>query len=231
MSEGDGSVIFALPTLGNVALEYKSSMLQTQSLLIQNNIRYGFIDGPGNPYIALAYNQIVTAFLDRCPGLENFFMIEDDVGWPAEKVVEFLRRPEDIIAGVPRLKQEKLQFPVKFTLDRSGASTRSDDGKLIMADIAPTGFMRVKRHVLERMAATAKRFFELDAEDVTIRRPRYMIFQEGIGPDETFWGQDTLFVRKAAAMGYSTWVDPDIEFTHRGSYAWCGRLKDTFIST
>ena len=54
----------------------------------------------------------------------------------------------------------------------------------------------------------------------------YNIFETGVGADDWFWGEDYCFARKWTDDGQEVWVDPNIEFTHRGTKKWCNRLVD-----
>ena len=216
------SVVFGTPTLDSrVSLEFLHSMLSTTWLLMQEAIPHGYINRGGDCFVAKVRSKIAAEFLSDYPDATDFFFLDDDIGWPAEKVLEFLRRPEDVVAGIYPKKQDKEDWPVQLAADADKRELIERDG-LFLAYMAPTGFMRIKRRVLERVAEVAPRFHDQET-DGTKEWP--MMFCTGIGPDGFFWGEDYSFSRLVAQLGFEIWVDPDINFSHRGHKVWKGNIK------
>ena len=212
-------VIFGVPCYSHtVSLGFWLSTLQLEGLLCQHGIAHGLIPLKGDPYLAKARNHIVTLFLDDfTPGTDLFFL-DDDVSFPAEAVLRLLNHPADIVAGV---------YPHKNEIGTWPAEIASRDGRLIqkdgayLANLAPTGFMRIKRHVLERMAKDADTYPDRDA---TGRERRfYNIFECGYarGPGE-WWGEDFAFIAKARGLGFDPYIVADIDFGHQGMREWTG---------
>lgn len=191
-------------------------------LLSAERIPFGFIDAEGNPYLSLVRDQLASAFLDQFAGVENLFFIDDDLGWPARKVVEFIRRPEAIVAGIYPLKNESGNYPCNLVM-RDGAPV-SHDG-LLLASSAPVGFCRIKREVLEAVASRSRRYKEAGAS-VSYNGTLYAMFDQGVHGG-VFVEGDIAFIRKAAQLGINAWIDPDIEFSHRGNHVWRGKFADT----
>lgn len=221
-------VVFATPCYDyRVCYEFLKSSLETEWALNARGIARGYIGRGGDQFIAKVRNKIVTEFLKNYPMATHLFFLDDDIGWPALKVVEFLDRPEDILAGIYPKKQETRDFPVELEADaETGALV--ERGGLIKARGVPTGFMRIKRHVLEKLAEAAGTFLEQDANGEW--GEYYEIFRCGVLNGE-FTGEDYLFCQNAMAVGFEIWVDPDIQFTHRGGKKWSDNLSlhlDTF---
>ena len=94
----------------------------------------------------------------------------------------------------------------------------------------PTGFLRIKRHVLDRMAAVAGRYIDGTGHGVKAHN----IFEMGYCPDnekETglgeWWGEDFAWCRRWHNMGGEIWVYPDINFGHRGGKTWRANFNDS----
>jgi hypothetical protein len=216
----DKCVVFATPCYDHrVCYEFYKSGLETEWALNARGIARGYIGRGGDQFIAKVRNKIVSEFLTNYPMATDLFFLDDDIGWPALKVVEFLDRPEDIVAGIYPKKQEDRDFPVELEADATTGSLVERDG-LVKARAVPTGFMRIKRHVLESLAERAGTFREQDANGSW--GTYYEIFRCGVVNGE-FNGEDYLFCQNAQALGFEIWVDPNIEFTHRGNKRW----KDT----
>ena len=220
----DVQVVFATPSLSaSVCIEYKRSICGTVALLMQHGISHGFIDRVGDAYLAKVRNKLATEFLESYPTCENFFFLDDDIGWPPEKVIEFLMRPEPVLAGIYPKKSDEIDFPVEMLADLS-AGQLIERGGLFRALGVPTGVLRIKRHVLEHLAKKSRRFRDMEAGGKECWY--YNIFETGVGADDWFWGEDYCFARKWTDDGQEVWVDPNIEFTHRGTKKWCNRLVD-----
>lgn len=215
------AVVFATPNLSHsVAREFHHSALQTDWLLAEKGWNRIYIDHPGDQFIAKARNILVQEFLDKHPMAGSFFFLDDDLGWPAEKIISFLESPVDILVGAYPKRSEEKDWPIVIA---------GEEGKLVEQDglirvvRGPTGFMRIKRHVLEAMREHAPPFMhELKGE--IISTPGF--FAAGVAPDGYFWTEDYIFCQNAVACGFEIWLDPDIKFTHRGTRAWEGNIID-----
>src|ERR1700721_1686822 len=215
-------VIFATPSLSHsVSLDFKRAWARTIWLLKDNGIPHGYIDRGGDCFVAKARNKLVQQFLDGDG--TDFFSLDDDIGWEPEKVVEFCLRPEPILEGIYPKKSDSLDWPVGLESDVETGELITDQG-LFRAGFASAGFMRIKREVLESLAANAARFKDIEMDGEVADYP--LIFNAGLNADGWWCGEDVAFCRYARAMGFETWVDPNIEFKHRGGKTWSGKLSD-----
>lgn len=228
MSQSDPVVYFATPSLDHrVTLNYLTSWTDTVWLLKDRGIRHGCINRGGDCFVAKVRSKIVGDFL-KTDGTDLFFL-DDDIGWPAEKALEFIDSPELIIAGVYPKKSDDLDWPVMLDADAdTGNLFELMDGgsaHLVRANgFAPAGFMRIKRHVLEVLWDKAPLF--RDPESGGKVGEYRAIFQSGPDADGWWCGEDVNFCREAVAAGFDIWVDPHIEFSHRGGKTWTGTLAD-----
>lgn len=216
------TVAFATPCLTSfVAREFHHSCLQTDWLLAAKGWNRIYLDHPGDQFVARARNKLVNDFLINHPTVDNFFFLDDDLGWPAEKVMEFLESDKDILVGAYPKKSEEKDWPIVIAGDEGKLI---EDNGLIQVMRGPTGFMRIKRHVLEAMLPHAPVFLDQDIHGATQQTPGF--FAAGVAPDGWFWTEDYIFCQNATACGFEIWLDPDIEFTHRGTRAWKGSILD-----
>lgn len=215
-------VVFATPTLAHqVSVDFLNAMLDVRLLLAQRGIPHAFRQVGGDCFVAKARNKLATQFVQEHPQATDLFFVDDDVGFPAEKVIEFLGRPEDVVAGVYPKKSDATDFPV--TLLGSADGLIEHNG-LIQAHAVPTGFLRIKRRVVEQLAGRSTKFKDRGANGEI--EEFYNIFEAGRGPDGFWWGEDYTFCRKWSDLGGEIWVDPSIPFKHRGSKTWKAALSD-----
>ncbi len=211
-------VLFATPTLTNqVCIEYLQSMLWTDWELGKRGINRAFKQLGGDPYLARVRNNLVSGALRDYPQMTDFFFIDDDVGWPPDAVLRLLDHPADVVAGIYPKKSDVPQFPCNLrTLE---------DGSLIekhgfyLAEMVPTGFLRIKRHVLEKFVEISESYMDDDGSGGS--HEVWNIFQMGYCAENgKWWGEDYAFCHQWNKMGGEIWVYPDVDFSHRGGKKW-----------
>lgn len=222
-------VVFAVPTYGRApALEFQMSALDTQMQMLAAGISTVWRYLGGDPYVHKARNKLASEFLTDHPDATHLFFLDDDLGWSAAAAVAMMQRDEDVVVGVyPKKNDAKIEWPVEMA---------SQDGQWIRRDglyrvaLAPTGFMRIKRHVLEAIAADSGQYPDPDKTKGWVTC--WDMFRTGFVPHEPggkigrWWGEDFFFSALCNHLGFEIWAYPDVAFTHRGSKAWGGNFAD-----
>jgi hypothetical protein len=217
-------VVFATPLSRPwVSLEYDQSLAATCWGLGRLGIRYEAIKLSGEDH-AQARNKLLTTFLEDHPTASDLMWIDDDIGWDPQRLVDWLTRPEDIIAGAYRLKEadDEIGFPIGIATEH-GRMIEQDG--LIGADSVAGGFIRMRRHVAEMLAANADKFWRVDPR-TGARKEWFNVFEMGRGPDGRWWGEDFAMCCKWRALGGEIWIDPLMPLTHRGEKTWDATLAD-----
>lgn len=233
-SDGRG-VVFCVPSLSRtVGIEFMASMLGTVALLSSKGIPVSFLALGGDPYLAKVRSRLASDFLRTDPTVfGSLFFLDDDIGWPAEAVLRLLESPLDVVAGVYPEKNDQTAFPIELELDIDHF-VRNGDG-LLKALHVPTGFLRIKRHVLEKMRDVSGTFVDKSQEFGPVLC--WDIFQMGYieNPEQpgtgAWWGEDYLWSARWRGMGGEIWVDPNIEFTHSGRKTWRASIASSIAAT
>lgn|ERR1700740_1290271 len=217
-------VVFAIPTFSHhVCVDFCGSMARTVGLLYHANIDHALHFRGGIAFIDAVRNILCAEFLRDFPSATDLFFLDDDIGWQPEKVLEFLRRPEEVVAGVYPKRSDDVEFPTVLRIDQATRQPIEQNG-LCAAAMVPAGFLRLKRSAVEKLAAASGSYQFPDKNMLDLVVPN--IFE--VGPREgVYWGEDTHFVEKWAGLGGDIWVDPNIVFTHRGNKKWQGRLLES----
>lgn len=208
------------PTLSaSVAIEYLLSALRTEKLLLESGIAHEWTNRTGDPFIAKARSSIACDFL--ASDATDLFFLDDDIGWPCEKVLEFVRNDDaPVLAGVYPHKLEETSWPCSLEADDDGIIER---GGLYKAVLAPTGFMRIKRWVIEKLYEDAPPYREIEASGKKFERRA--IFNSGPAGDGEWWGEDYAFCNACRVAGIDIWIDPAIPFYHRGTKRWGAQMS------
>jgi hypothetical protein len=222
-------VVFAIPTYGRApCVEFQMSALETNNLCLANGITTVWRYAGGDPYVHKARSVLASEFLTLHKDATDLFFLDDDLGWEAAAVLRSLSRAEDVVAGIYPKKADYGEWPVEMQFDKDTMAPIERDG-LFLASLAPTGFMRIKRHVMEAAAEESGIYDHHDLTKGTVKvwdffRTGYVPYSEN-SREGRWWGEDFFFCVMVRNMGFEVWVDPNIYFSHRGSKAWEGRFR------
>ncbi len=213
------SVLIATPSYsGQLSVEYVGSLLATVADLTAHGIVAHLDFHPGLCYVALARCiQATNRFLES--PCDDLLFWDDDLGAPPTAARSLLVHDAEVVAGVYPRKVGVTEAAGNFPwLPAKGER----NGSLIEAEGLPTGFMRIRRDVIERMIAA---YPERLLTDPVTKESYHNLFPCEV-VDHVWWGEDYRFCQLARAIGIKLWADPDIDFRHVGRSVWRGNLKE-----
>jgi len=163
----------------------------------------------GDAFIGKARDTLVHRFLNNTDW-EDFIFIDADIGFSLDGIRDLMICPEDIVAGMYRVKADRTQFP---GLMWEPCMVNDRDSKLVRMQYMPTGFMRIKRKVFETMREKfPEDYYYCGAAD---GQPQYEFFPCG-RTNHHFHGEDIAFCMRAIECGFHIWAIQDIELNHSG---------------
>ena len=166
----------------------------------------------GCSLITKARNSLVADFLKS--DADTLLFVDADVVVSADAILRLmaLSLDKDITAGIyPRRGMDR-KFFLDYYLDENGGLEFDANGMMRVKRIG-TGFMMIQRHVLETMVAKHP---EWAYENNVDNRTDYAVFDLGLVNGE-YYGEDYLFCDRAAADGFTVFLDPSISLPHVGS--------------
>jgi hypothetical protein len=224
---------------GAVTMQYMSSMLRLQQMLAQERSEFSLAMTGSESLITRARNFIVSQFLGR-PQFTHLLFIDADIGFDPAVVSRYIKADKDIVAGIYPIKGLDLDAIRGLNPGQSVATTlhyavKLQDGEVpnsdgfAKAEYAATGFMLIRRNVLEKMAAKHPELkyqhsFTGDKaatpDDVS---HLYALFDTSLDRDQGLYlPEDYTFCKRWRVMGGEIWVDVRSKFTHVGSYSFHG---------
>lgn len=207
-------VFIATPAFdGRVHVQYAVALAETHSLLASNGISIQININSSGSLLVAERNRLNKAFL--ASDCTHILCIDSDLGWPAGAVKALIDHDVDFVAGLYPVRGGAKEFLFRPVYNED-KSICSDGYGLLKMNYIPSGFMLIKRHVIERMTAHFSHlYFEPKHKDFK-HENGYCLFNTEVVEGE-FWGEDYVFSRRAREAGFDIWVDPLIEFDHAGT--------------
>ena len=162
----------------------------------------------GNCHVDDARNRVVQEFL--LTDCTDLVFLDADVSWAPQSLISLVSYDCDIVGGVYPYRREgegidSFQMPVLMV---PGEIETNDQGLIEVVGL-PTGFMRIRRVVLETLAKEARHH-----NNQGDRRSQIPLLFERTLENGTRWGGDLNFCRQWIATGGKVWAAPELYLGH-----------------
>ena len=205
--------MLATPVYSDPDSSYTFAISKSREALHKAGIPTAYLLLSGNTHVDDGRNNAVYEFLQS--DCTDLVFLDADVSWKAEDLVRLCKFDCDIVGGV---------YPFRVTTaKRRGMPYRplagaEPEGGLVEVEGLPTGFMRIRRSVLEAMAADSPAYFSKkdDRDNVPL------IFERTLEAG-TRWGGDLNFCNKFRAAGGRVYAATGFHLGH----AYKGVIRDS----
>lgn len=184
---------------------YTFAIARSREALSAAGIQSAYYLLQGNCHVDDGRNAVVRDFL--ASDCTDLVFLDADVSWEPASLVKLCQTDRDLCGGVYPYRRDSGEesMPVRML---PGVSDVDADG-LLEVEGLPTGFMKIRRHVLEAMASIARRFMKEAGS------PVHVIFERdyfGCGRR----GGDIQFCMKWREMGGKVYALPELRLGHCG---------------
>jgi hypothetical protein len=198
-----------------------------------------------------ARNNLVAKFMAN-PQFTHLIFLDVDLAFRPEDIVKLLWHDKEIITGSYPIKdinwdkvvehvekgvpaKELAKKSTRFVVNpvRAGNNTIETDNGAIAVHDAGTGFMCIKRSVIEKLIeAYPELKFNDDTGSMSDEEKNwtYAFFNSYVDDDGRFVSEDYGFCRYWQKLEGKVWVDPAIEIQHLGRFNYEGNMMDYLIS-
>ena len=210
---------------GKVDCDYASSMLMAGQVCTTNLIEVSAAVLGNGAFIEIARNVLVHEFLqsEQLKHFTHFMFIDSDLWFEPRAITGLVRSGLPVSCGVYRRRQKLENYPVRWTPmpnQDDGEKRLWMNGGWVRADRVPTGFLCIKREVLEEMtrrAVEAGRIWDLPDKG---KVPVLFYTKEDenkrfVGEDFS-WCDDYMALYEEGVFDQPIWVWPDFDFVHGG---------------
>jgi hypothetical protein len=170
----------------------------------------GFVKGCS--VISSARNILVDEFMKS--DCDSLMFIDSDISFDPNDIFRLLAwtQTKSIVGGVYSVKTVPPLY--YMTLDDRDGNVIIDDIGLVKAKSIGTGFMMIKRDVIQELIRCHP---EWEYHDRKRDQKLVSIFDFKSTP-EGYYGEDILFCDRARAHGFEVWIDPMIKLGHFGMH-------------
>jgi hypothetical protein len=220
-----------------MTMQYTMSILKLNTLLNHYGIEY-VIDFVGNEsLIPRARNNSLAKFIKS--KFTHMLFIDSDIEFPAEAVIDLLEIDKDVaccayskksfnwnrfmysmqteIQSKESLESRGLDYNYNAFVDAKNKLIKSDNGDFIKVKHASTGFMMVKREIVNELCQKHTeltiRTDGLDKEDNTICGLFCCMIK-----DKTYLSEDYSFCERVNDIGGEVWLNISHNLNHVGKH-------------
>ncbi len=199
------SILFCTPCYGGMIHEaHFRSCLNLKEELLRAGIEHDWLTGRNESLVTRARNEMTASFLGT--SYTHQFWLDADIEFTPEDIAKLHNLDADIAVGFYCMKRPDLPLSAW----RNGKLVKIEEcpGEPFEVDFAGTGFMVIRRDVIETLAAKSESY-----EGPNGRVPA--LYMTPIHNDG-FESEDYNFCRKAREAGFKIIGDPSIKLGHWG---------------
>lgn len=185
------------------------SCLNLKQDLMSAGIAHDWLTGRNESLVTRARNEMTCSFLQT--DHTHMMWLDADIEFESEHVAKVWNMDADIGVGVYAMKKPDKQW---FAAWKDGALVKYLDQykEPIEVDYAGTGFMMIRRNVIETLAEKSESY-----EGPNGRVPA--LYMTPIHNDG-FESEDYHFCRKAREAGFKIMMDASVRLKHWGQFAY-----------
>ena len=213
---------FCLPMYNGICNEATFiSLIKFSIMANKMGINYSIDTMVNESLITRGRNNLVAKFLFNQAATHLMF-IDVDLGFDAESILRLLCANQDLVGGVYPMKR----IPIRYVINTVPNPVVLGD--LVEVSTLGTGFMLIKREVIEKMIAAHP---ELKYRDNIGIGPQYEplmygLFDTMIDPDGNYLSEDWTFCYLWRLMGGRVFADTGIKLDHTGYHKYAGDLDE-----
>lgn len=217
------SVFVAVPAMDKKAFIITcQTLMNAMQVMMINNIRFDFKFRVGLPYVSMARNDLEAMFMKS--DCEQMVFLDADVGISPQDFLALVMAPEDVVSAAYPKKSEDEVYAVELEVGPGNHPIEKDGAFKALG--APTGVMKIRRHVFEKMREHYEE--KLGYNDWVDGTPRYNFFGTFID-NRRWYGDDYGFCKLWRDIGGEVLILPNMTLIHVGTKNYEGNLYEFLV--
>ena len=199
---------------GNLTESTFMSFIKWANTCRQLNIDWTVETMTNESLISRARNTLTAKFLATKESTHLMF-IDADIGWEPWHLLALLNHDKDVIGGLYPMKT----IPVKWCVNGIPGAPDNDPNGLLEVTKTGTGFLLIKRHVLEKLSShpAVKPFKNDIGLDPSLDQYMKTYFDTAVR-ENRYYSEDWTFCENWRDLGGQIWVDKRVLLRHTGTY-------------
>jgi len=211
---------FCIPAYGGNIMEgCFISMLKYMATAQRFGLNFTIDTMVNESLVPRARNSLVAKMLFFEPKSTHLMFVDADIGFDPEEIFKLILADKDVVGGL----YPKKALPIQYVVNKiTGAKKK---GNLVQVTNLGTGFMMIKRNVIETMIAKHPELHYIDAIglDEKYSPYKYALFDTAIDPATLeYMSEDYTFCKRWRDMGGEIFADLSIQLNHIGYYVFKG---------
>lgn len=224
-------------------MQYTISILNLSLLLKKNNIEF-VIDFIGNEsLIPRARNKSLYNF--KKSNFTHMLCIDSDIEFPAQAVIDLIKFDKDVVCctypkkgfnwnkfihsmhnekdSKENIESRGLDFAINIQCDNDGKLIKK--GNFIKAKHASTGFMMIKKNIVDKLYTTYKDL-EIITDDLNNNDNTMIGLFCCMIKNKTYLSEDYSFCERVHEIGGEIWINIEHNLSHIGKYIFKGDIQN-----
>ena len=186
------------------------SCVNLKESLTQLGMPHDWLIGTNESLITRARNEMTASFLET--DHTHMMWLDADIEFTPDDVAKVWNLDADIGVGVYAMKKPGEDWFAAWVNGELVKDLDRFQGP-VSVDYAGTGFMLIKREVIEKMAREVATYESKDGKRV------HSLYMTPVHND-VFESEDYFFCRRAREMGFKVTMDPTVRLKHWGQWAY-----------
>lgn len=213
---------FLLPLYGGQMSEGTfSGMLNYAILAMKLGVNFTVDTLVNESLISRGRNNLVAKFMAN-PNATHMMFIDSDIRFNASDLFRMLTYNVDIVGGIYPMKS----VPIKYVVNTIAGAPQ--EGNLVEVSTLGTGFMMVRRNVIESMCKAYPHTKYIDSLGIGKEFEPHMfaLFDTMIDGLKQYYSEDWTFCHRWRSMGGKIWADRSIKLDHIGYHVFGGNVDE-----
>lgn len=203
------SILFCTPCYGGMlTAQHFQSCMNLKEELTRANIAHDWLIGWNESLVHRARNEMTATFLKS--DHSHMMWLDADIVFAPEDVAKLWNHQVEVAVAFYAMK--RLGNPIAAWRGGKLVDLKDCPAEPFEVDFAGTGFMLIRRNVIERLAASAQHY---EGPNGTVPLIYDTLIHDGI-----FESEDYNFCRKAREAGFRIIGDPSIRLGHIGQFVY-----------
>lgn len=213
-------VDFLVPCYGGAVFEkFFVSFLKAVLANGNNGIKFTVETISNESLVTRARNNLVAKAMSKTD-ITHVMFIDADVSFEPEDIYKLIAMDKDVACGL----YPKKGYPIDYVLNKLNKNDEPDENGHIKVRHAGTGFMLIKREVIEKMFEHYSHLkYKNDLKlDPAYEPHMYALFDTELNEQGYYLSEDYVFCERWIRMGGDVWVDTTIKLGHSGYHTFQG---------